>query len=171
MRKIISHPLFGLGLIGLLSSPLTQADSVAVNITGNVIASSCTVKGGNSLSVVLPDIEVLKLAKKGDASPFKNFDLELEGCSAGISKVTATYGGTVAPLSVNSFLNTGTAAQVVLYMLDSAGSEIAPNTTRQVAVDSVARTAKFSQKIQIYAMGASTPGTVSGNIVVSFTYQ
>ncbi|MNV72879.1 hypothetical protein D3C71_1659990 [compost metagenome] len=60
---------------------------------------------------------------------------------------------------------------MVLYLLDSAGVEIRPNATRQVAVDSVARTAKFSQKVQIYAIGASTPGTVSGNIIVSFTYQ
>lgn len=171
MRKIITNKMFFLALSGLLHSPLTQADSVAVNITGNVIASSCTVKGSNPHNVVLPDIDVLKLSKKGETSPFVNFDLELEGCSEGVTKVTATYGGTVSPLSADSFKNTGTATQVVLYMLDSAGSEIRPNATRQVVVDSVARTAKFSQKIQIYAMGASTPGTVSGNIVVSFTYQ
>ncbi|HBK4767638.1 TPA: type 1 fimbrial protein [Serratia liquefaciens] len=171
MPKIISNALFGLGLAGLLYSPLTQADSVTVNISGNVVASSCTVKSSNPLNVVLPDIDMLKLAKKGDSSPFVNFDLELEGCSEGVTKVTATYGGTVSPLSSDSFTNTGTATQVVLYMQDSASTAIYPNTTRQVAVDSVARTAKFSQKIQIYAMGASTPGTVSGNIVVSFTYQ
>lgn len=171
MPNMMSNTLLWLGLTGLLISPLTQADSVAVNISGNVVASSCTVKSGSSFSVLLPDIDVLKLAKNGDTSPFVDFDLDLEGCSAGVTKVTATYGGEVSPLSANSFKNTGSATQVVLYLLDSAGVEIRPNATRQVAVDSVARTAKFSQKVQIYAIGASTPGTVSGNIIVSFTYQ
>ncbi|WP_269933574.1 fimbrial protein [Serratia liquefaciens] len=171
MRKIISHPLFGLGLIGLLSSPLTQADSVAVNITGNVIASSCTVKGGNSLSVVLPDIDMLKLAKSGDTSPFVNFDLELEGCSAGISKVTATYGGTVSPLESDSFNNTGDAKQVVLWVKDGSDTTIYPNTSRTVTVDSATRKAIFKQTVRIYSKGNAQPGTVNGNIVVSFTYQ
>ncbi|MGO4743010.1 fimbrial protein [Serratia quinivorans] len=171
MYKISSNALFWLGLTGLFISPLTQADSVAVNISGNVVASSCTVKGSNPLNVVLPDIDMLKLSKNGDSSPFVNFDLELEGCSAGIAKVTASYGGTASPLSPNSFANTGTATQVVLYMLDGTDIEIKPNATRQVAVDSLTHTAKFSQKVQIYAKGAATPGTVSGNIIVSFTYQ
>ena len=171
MPNMMSNTLLWLGLTGLLISPLTQADSVAVNISGNIVASSCTVKSGSSFSVLLPDIDVLKLAKNGDTSPFVDFDLELEGCSAGVTKVTATYGGTVSPLSSDSFKNTGSATNIVLYLQDSASKAIYPNTTRQVAVDSVARTAKFSQKVQIYAMGASTPGTVSGNIIVSFTYQ
>ncbi|WBL72578.1 fimbrial protein [Serratia liquefaciens] len=171
MSKIISNTLRTLVLTSLCLSPLAQSDSLTVNISGNIIAAPCTVKSSNPLNVVLPDIEATKLSTSGSSSPFVSFDLELEGCPASTTKVTATYGGTASSLSTNSFINTGTATQVVLYMQDGAGSEIAPNTTRQVAVDSVARTAKFSQKIQIYAKGASTPGTVSGNIVVSFTYQ
>ncbi|MBI3311773.1 MAG: type 1 fimbrial protein [Serratia liquefaciens] len=171
MCKIIRNTLFWLGLSSLFISPLTRADALTVNISGNVIASPCTLKTSNPLSVVLPDIEATKLSKKGDASPFVSFDMELEGCPASTTKVTASYGGTVSPLSSDSFTNTGTATQVVLYLQDSASKTITPNTSREAPVDSLTHTAKFSQKVQIYAMGAAMPGTVSGNIIVSFTYQ
>ncbi|CAI0798856.1 putative fimbrial protein SthD [Serratia quinivorans] len=171
MLRIIRHPALWILCSGLGANGLAQADAVTVNITSNVIAAPCVIDGAGSLDIKLDDIVVSKLQKSGDTGPFKSFDLKLKDCPAATTKVTASYTGTASPLSANSFINTGTASQLVLYLQDSASKEIAPNTTRQVDVNSTSKTAVFSQKVQIYAKGLATAGTVIGNIVVSFTYQ
>ncbi|MEX3238766.1 fimbrial protein [Serratia quinivorans] len=171
MLKIIRHPALWVLCSGLGANSLAQADAVTVNITGNVIAAPCVIDGASSQNVTLDDIVVSKLQKSGDTGPFKSFDLKLKDCPAATTKVTASYAGTVSPLSANSFINTGTATQLVLYLQDSASKEIIPNTTRQVDVNTTTKAAVFSQKVQIYSKGSATAGTVIGNIVVSFTYQ
>ncbi|CAI1672994.1 putative fimbrial protein SthD [Serratia quinivorans] len=171
MLKMIRHPALWILCSGLGTNGLAQADAVTVNITGNVIAAPCVIDGAGSLDIKLDDIVVSKLQKSGDTSPFKSFDLKLKDCPAATTKVTASYAGTVSPLSANSFINTGTATQLVLYLQDSASKEIPPNTTRQVDVNTTTKAAVFSQKVQIYSKGSATAGTVIGNIVVSFTYQ
>lgn len=156
---------------GLLISHTALADSVTVNISGNVVASPCTVESASPLSVVLPDILASDLSANGKVGTKVPFELKLKDCPANTAKVTATYGGTASTLSPNSFKNTGTATALVLLVMDDAGGIIYPNTTRTATVDTKKQTAAFKQTVQIYAKGAVQPGTVIGNIVVSFTYQ
>ncbi|WP_329906822.1 fimbrial protein [Serratia quinivorans] len=171
MLRIMRHPALWILCSGLGANGLAQADAVTLNITGNVIAAPCVIDGAGSLDIKLDDIVVSKLQKAGDTSPFKSFDLKLKDCPAATTKVTATYTGTAATLSPNSFINSGTATQLVLYVVDNDSKGISPNTTRQATVNSTSKTAVFSQKVQIYSKGSATAGTVIGNIVVSFTYQ
>lgn len=147
------------------------ADAITVNITGNVIAAPCTIDGATSQDVKLDDIVVSKLQKAGDTGTAKSFDLKLKDCPDSTSRVTASYTGTVSPLYTDSFINTGTAGQLALWLKDSANATILPNSTKQAVVDSKTKTATFTQTVQVYSKGSATPGTVIGNIVVSFTYQ
>jgi minor fimbrial subunit len=158
-------------LSGLLINHAALADSVTVNISGNVVASPCTVESTSPISVVLPDILASELSADGKVGTKVEFELKLKDCPANTTKVTATYGGTASTLSLNSFKNTGTATALVLLVIDDASTIIYPNTTRTATVDTKKQTAVFKQTVQIYAKGAVQPGTVSGNIVVSFTYQ
>jgi minor fimbrial subunit len=158
-------------LSGLLINHAALADSVTVNISGNVLASPCTVESSSPISVVLPDIFASDLSADGKVGTKVAFELKLKDCPANTTKVTATYGGTASTLSPNSFKNTGTATELVLLVIDDAGGIIYPNTIRTAAIDSKKQTAVFKQTVQIYAKGAAQPGTVSGNIIVSFTYQ
>ncbi|MCS4266099.1 fimbrial protein [Serratia sp. BIGb0163] len=171
MLRIIRQPALWILCSGLGANGLAQADAVTLNITGNVIAAPCVIDGASSLDIKLDDIVVSKLQKSGDTSPFKSFDLKLKDCPTATTKVTASYTGTVSPHYSDSFINTGTAGQLALYVQDGASKTITPNTTRQVDVNSTSKTAVFSQKVQIYSKGSATAGTVIGNIVVSFTYQ
>ena len=177
MPKIISNALLWLGLAGLFYSPLTQADSVTVNINGNVIASSCRVKSSNPLNVILPDIDVLKLTKDG-SSPIVNFDLELEGCSAGISKVTALFSGTADSISSNYFANTGTASDVAVQIKTVpaawATNDITPTGAKSSTVDvnAVDHTAVLKLVTRLVSpKGTPKPGSVTSVMQVSFTYQ
>ncbi|WP_413501693.1 fimbrial protein [Serratia proteamaculans] len=154
---------------GLLMGHAAMA--VTVNITGNVKASPCTVETANSVDLVLPDVDMATLAAADSTTTAQSFDLTLKDCPTSTTKVTATYSGTVSPLSSNSFINTGTATQLVLYLQDSANKEIVPNTSRTVAVNSATKKAIFTQKIQMYSKGKAQAGTVIGNIIVGFTYQ
>lgn len=171
MSMITPRILIATLLPGLLICHVTQADSVTVNISGNVVASPCTVESTSPLSVVLPDVDMATLATAASTSAEKSFELKLKDCPASTTKVIATYSGTVAPIEKDSFLNTGTATQVVLWVKDDANVTIYPNTTRTVAVDSKTQKAVFTQTVRLYSKGAAQPGTVSGNIIVSFTYQ
>jgi minor fimbrial subunit len=158
-------------LSGLLINHAALADSVTVNISGNVVASPCTVESTSPLSVVLPDVDMATLASSASTSPAESFELKLKDCPASTTKVTATYGGTVSPLATDSFINSGTATQVMFWVKDDAGSTISPNTTRTTTIDSTTKKATFKQTVRLYSKGAAQPGTVSGNIIVSFTYQ
>ncbi|CAI0939639.1 fimbrial protein [Serratia quinivorans] len=171
MLMIIPRILVAALLPGLLISHAALADSVTVNISGNVVASPCTVESSSPISVVLPDIDMAKLSAKASTSAAESFELKLKDCPASTTKVIATYSGTAATLSADSFINGGTATQVVLWVKDGDDKTINPNTTRTATIDSKTQKASFKQTVQLYSMGAAQPGTVSGNIVVSFTYQ
>ncbi|MFS7241163.1 fimbrial protein [Serratia proteamaculans] len=154
---------------GLLMSHAAMA--VTVNITGNVLASPCTVETANSVDLVLPDVDMATLAVSGTSTTGQSFDLTLKDCPTSTTKVTATYNGTVSPLVDDSFSNTGTATQVAIWLKDSADTTIKPNTTRTVSINSTTKKATFTQSVRMYSKGKAQAGTVIGNIVVGFTYQ
>jgi minor fimbrial subunit len=158
-------------LSGLLINHAALADSVTVNISGNVVASPCTVESSSPISVVLPDVDMATLSAAASTSAAESFELKLKDCPASTTKVIASYGGTVSTLATDSFINNGTATQIVLWVKDSDGTTIKPNTTRTATIDSKTKKASFKQTVQLYSKGLAQPGTVSGNIIVSFTYQ
>ena len=168
MKIISPRRLATVLLPGLLMSQAALA--VNVNITGKVIASPCTVETADTLSVVLPDVDMATLATAKSSSPEKSFDLTLKECPASTTKVIATYTGAVSAIATDSFNNTGTATKVALW-LKNGTTTIEPNTTRTATVDSATKKATFTQTVQIYSLGSAQAGTVIGNIVVGFTYQ
>lgn len=171
------HCLTAASVAAVFIAPAALADAVTVNVTGNITASPCTIETTGPVSVVLPDIDVGKLQKKGDTGEAKSFDLKLKDCPSSTTKVVASYSGTASSTETDSFVNQGTAKNVVIWLKDSAGTTIYPNTTRTVTVDGATKTALFTQSARLYATGSAidgtavTAGTVIGTITVAFTYQ
>lgn len=165
------HCVTAASVAAVFIAPAALADAVTVNVTGNITASPCTIETTGPVSVVLPDIDVGKLQKKGDTSESKTFDLKLKDCPSSTTKVVASYSGTASSVETDSFINQGTAKNVVIWLKDSGGTTINPNTTRTLSVDGATKTALFTQSARLYSSGSATAGTVIGTITVAFTYQ
>ncbi|CAI1223610.1 fimbrial protein [Serratia quinivorans] len=163
---------------GLLISHTTLADSVTVNISGNVVASPCIVDGSAITNVILDDIDISELTTAGSSGTNKFFDLKLKECPARTTKVTATFSGIADKNNSNYFANSGTADNVAIQIKDIpaawASNVITPTGGKTMTVNVVAtdHTAKFSLVTRIISPdGTAQPGTVNSAIQVSFTYQ
>ena len=146
----------------------------ALNITGTIKASPCTVSdnGGSGISVNLGDnIEATSLAAPSSASGWVQFNIPMSNCPTTTQQVSAAFSGTVAEESATLYKSTGTASRVQIELQDSAGNNQGNGTTLIQPVNATTHEATFPLRVRAYSsQGGATPGSILGRVVVSFTY-
>ena len=150
-----------------------SADTVNINVTGNVVASPCIVNGGaNSLYVDLGNIQATALAAPGSSSTAVPFTLTVTNCPTGTSTVRADIGGFASHDSPNLYENSGTAGNVYVVLYDGVtGDYLGPGTIVFKTVQSD-RTASMAFKAGAYSLyGNTTPGSINSAIVITMSYQ
>ncbi|WP_024547421.1 fimbrial protein [Siccibacter turicensis] len=158
----------------MLSSAIAYADPVTINVTGNIVASPCTVSGGsNSLTVSLGDIQASTLQTAGAASPKKDFILSFNDCPAGTTSIGIVFNGSQDPdAGKNYYQNNGTAKNVAVALIEKSTGYFkgnGENMTRNVAAD---KTVTFELQAQAYSVnGGTMPGTVQAAITAEVTYK
>lgn len=177
MKNISAQVLLCLS-IAAMSSHVMAADST-INIDGQVIADGCSISG-NDLNVTLPDVDASDLATTGSKSEDKDFTITFANCSSAVEVVSLNYGsagGDTAPGQSNYWANVGTATNVNfdLRRITSSGTERAASPGTQgviLNVDEVTHSlaVPFRVNIRNNGAGAATPGTVIGNVSLTYTY-
>lgn len=158
----------------VMSSQAANADPININITGNVVASPCTVNNSSSnLNVSLGDaIQATDLAAAGAGSTLIPFDLSLTACPLGTSNVKVTFTGTPDTASPTMYKSTGTATNVAVELSEQGTDTILSNNstlTQPVLAD---KTVTYALNARAYSTAGSVmPGNVSTVVQASFTYN
>lgn len=167
-------------LSALAVLPGTKAQATDVNISGQVIASSCTV------SPVLAAGQTIDLGTLGrthfqfanDAGTWTSFALNLTNCPAGTSQTTVTFTGTPDGTNATLFANTEPALTAAPYMAVQMAKDadhtavLSTGSVMTVAVDALTGTATFPLAARLYTpTGGAQAGQVSSSVLVNFTYQ
>ncbi|KML22923.1 hypothetical protein VL10_14590 [Leclercia adecarboxylata] len=151
----------------------SKADSIIVNVTGNILPSPCTVQ--TIPDVNLNEISDVQMQKVGNTSSPVDFRISLIGCPPNIKKATVTFTG-LADLNNNGlFRNTagsGAATGLGIELLDGDhnGVRIIPGGTSQVMVSNASATFNLKARA-VTTVAAPVTGNIDANITVSFTYQ
>ncbi len=157
----------------LLYSPLVTAADTVVNVTANILASSCDIAAGSvDQNVDLGKGRLADLTHAKDATPWTSFSVELTHCPTSASTVTATMSGTPVQSAPEYYLNTGTATDIAIEVMDEAGqTPLGNGATLNIPVDAQ-RNAVFSLKGRMISLtGKPTSGTVAGVMDLSFTLK
>ncbi|MGP2543562.1 fimbrial protein [Yersinia sp. 2541 StPb PI] len=171
---MLSTPKYILAVFGFLAAPIVMAaDTSTINITGNVIASPCTVNAANSaMNIKLDDIQATDLSAAGAASPWKTFTITLINCPVSTTKVDAAFSGTADTQDAARYKNAGTATNLSIELTDSVGTNLGPGKVTNVSVNATSKEAVFSLKTRTYsARGGVMPGTINGTVLATFTYR
>lgn len=151
-----------------------QADPVNINITGNVVASPCTVNNGNSnLNVDLgTSIQASDLAAVSSGSTKKAFNLALSACPTGTSNVKVTFSGTADTTSTTMYKNTGTATNVAVELSQQTTGTILGNGSTLTQAVQAGKTVTYALNARAYsAKGGVLPGNISSVVQANFTYN
>ena len=150
-----------------------SADTVNINVTGNIVALPCIVNGGaSSLNVDLGNIQATALAAPDSSSTAVPFTLTVTNCPTGTSTVRADIGGSASHDAPNLYENSGTAGNVYVVLYNGVtGDSLGPGSTVLLPVQSD-RTASMALKAGAYSLyGNTTPGTINSVIIVTMSYQ
>lgn len=181
MSTLFKTGALALSITALLWTINARADVVNVNVTGLVIAPSCTINpllvAGQPVSLGSPRSDTLQ--NSGDADPvWNNFTLELTHCPLATSSSTVTFTGTPDADDATLFANTepvGSAASnaAIQVSRQSDHSTIISNgSTLTANVDTATRTVSFPLAARIKTpTGNVTGGGVSASVLVDFTYN
>lgn len=164
-------------LLAGLTAVSAQADSVVVNVTGQIVPASCTVLPFPAVN--LGDIKDTDMATVGSASQPVAFSLQLTGCPTTTKNVTALFSGAADTMDSNLYKITQGAGYasglgVRLTDVDHGNLVLKPGTpggSSQVAVDG-GQNATFNLKAQAVTTQASpVAGDIAASVTVTFTYQ
>ncbi|MFC3625496.1 fimbrial protein [Vogesella amnigena] len=175
MKKLSS--VLAIGMVLAASSAF--ASDGTINITGEVSAVTCTINSGTkNITVNLPKVPTTALPS-GQTAGRTQFQIALTGCTNSTGKSARAYfePGTGSGVSaVGRLLNTGTATNVSLELLDSNYALINPNDNidkpqSAQLVPLVSGAGTLTYYAQYYSFGTVTPGSVNASINYSIHYQ
>lgn len=177
----MNFPIMNKGLIfssilSLLMASLgvNAADNVAINITGNVVASPCVMSTSSTLTLDLgQNIQATTLNKAGATSSWAYVDMKFNTCPAGTTKVTLTFSGTPDATNPDDlYANTGGDAKDVAIQFQGNSSELLGNGKTYSGPVDANHAVSFRLWGRAYAKTDSVmPGTISTSIVAAVTYQ
>lgn len=151
-----------------------SADSVNVNVSGNIIASPCLFNGGNdNLNIDLGDIQATNMLTAGSSSDPVAFNLLFTECPAGTRSVTVTFSGTPDPVAgADYYMNSGTATNVAVAMTEESNGVLkgtGSSISKHIAAD---RTATIAMKAAVKSVsGRATPGTINTVVLLTLQYN
>lgn len=154
-----------------------EASDGTISFTGNIAAQTCAVSvngGGSSETVTLPKVAAGVLNNAGAIAGNTRFTLALSNCSATTGDVYAYFEQGASVNSNGRLINTGSAKNVDLQLLDSNNKPINVGSTDQdsapatVALTNGAGTLTYSA--QYYATSAAEAGDVASTVNYSINY-
>ncbi|MFN1128817.1 fimbrial protein [Lelliottia nimipressuralis] len=168
------NTLISLGLVPLalfaMSGNASAADST-INITGNVVASPCSIEAKKDVN--LGDIDASKLIDTGSASPFVKFWVDMTACPATTTSAVGTFSGTAS--NTDYYANAGTAKNVEVEVAnDASGANLGNGKTYNVNIASSTHAGSFLMKARVKNDGkgnAATPGTISSTVQLTVQYK
>lgn len=152
---------------------LSFADA-SLMLTGNVVASPCTVDTDTvNKTVELGTQQRRDLQTAGEGGEWQDFDLLLTNCPAGTTKVTATLSGTVDTQDATAWKNSGTSTNMALQIASRDRSQtVAPGNSLAQNVNISTRSATFPLSARMFTpQGSATAGTFQSVMNVDFTWQ
>ena len=176
MKKTVLASLLAVASLAPLAA---FASDGTITFNGSVTAQTCTINGGvPSFTRVLPQVTATNLNAAARTAGATNFSIALTACTpaTGGARVFFEAGAGVDAVS-GRLLNTGTAANVQLQLLNSTGGVIvagAPTGTTQnngAFTPIVGGAATLQYAVQYYATGPATAGTVASSVTYSIEYQ
>lgn len=169
-KKITALCILAFGGLFSASSP-----ALTIDIIGTVVASPCTVNGGDeSLDVNLGNnIEADELSSSGNGTNWKNFTLALTNCPVSTSSFSVAFAGTTDSDDADFYANTGTATNLKLALTSQDGNTIFSNgsSLENVLIDASTHAYNLNLRARAESKGLVMPGTIKGQIQATFTYQ
>lgn len=160
-------------LVMAASHNMANADPVDINITGNVVASPCTLDvAGSNLSPSLGTIQATALEAAASSSTWVPFDLKVKSCPASTTSATVTFSGTPDTDSPDSmYASTGNATKVAVELQSAAGDLLGNGKTLTGTIEAD-HTYTYKLQTRAYSTAGSVmPGTISAVVQATFTYQ
>ncbi|EAW0684859.1 type 1 fimbrial protein [Salmonella enterica] len=152
-----------------------SSSALTIDITGTVVASPCTVNGGDeSLDVNLGNnIEADEMSSPGNATNWKNFSLKLTNCPPSTTSFSVAFAGTADSDDASFYANTGTATNLKLALTSQDGSTVFNNgsSLENVLIDTSTNAYSLDLRTRAESKGLVMPGTIKGQIQATFTYQ
>ena len=161
-------------IAAVISGNVIAADSVNVNVTGNIVASPCIFNGGNNtLDINLGNIQASNMATPGSTSDPVPFSLPFTRCPAGTRSVTVSFTGNPDPIAgADYYMNSGSATNVAIAMSEVATGALkgtGTSITQTIAAD---RTVTMAMQAVVKSVtGGATPGSISAVVVMTMKYN
>ncbi|HDR2350171.1 TPA: type 1 fimbrial protein [Enterobacter asburiae] len=149
------------------------SDPVQITVTGNIVASPCTVSTANGSQTVNlgDDLQSADLQKAGSATPWKNFVIQLDNCPDGTTTVDATFHGTPDESLPEYYKNLGNAKNLAI-QLDTSGGAFMLNDGFVLSYKVVHGSVTYNIAARAYSeKGGVTPGSISSVITIDFAYR
>lgn len=168
--------LYLLPLIVLFSGKLwSGGDPVTLNINGNVKAAPCLVSSDSVTKVVdlTPgrSVTASSLYTVGSTTPWVAFDLSVEQCPPGTSRVTVVFNGSADnEHPEDMYSNVGSASPVAVQLQASDGQPLGDG--KSLTVNIANQSYRWNLRARIYSeQGRVVPGTINSAVTISMTYQ
>lgn len=161
-------------IAAVISGNVIAADSVNVNVTGNIVASPCIFNGGNNtLDINLGNLQASNMATPGSTSDPVPFSLPFTRCPAGTRSVTVSFTGNPDPIAgADYYMNSGSATNVAIAMSEAATGALkgtGTSITQTIAAD---RTVTMAMQAVVKSVtGGATPGSISAVVVMTMQYN
>lgn len=175
MTQSVRSTAFVAALGALVFAPalLAATNSGTINITGKVVADTCSINvNGSGNTVTLPTVTTSQFTAAGQAVGPKAFTLNLTGCDNTATSAQLSFKTGTANATDGNLTNGGTASGVEVQLL--AGGSVV-NTKTDANAPAVALTAgagNTAMTAQYYSTAASVgAGSVTAAATVTFAYN
>lgn len=161
-------------LVAIFFSIPALAESTAININGNIIASPCNVDTDTvNKTVELGEGRVREMSVAGAGGEWADFELLLTNCPAATVGATVTFSGTPDDDDATAFKNSADATGIALRLASRDRATTYQNdSTMTQTIDTATHSATFPLSARMFSpKGNPTSGQFAAAVNVSFTYQ
>ena len=139
---------------------------------------TCTITAPANFTVTLPTVPQSSLPSLGVDAGGTKFSISVSGCTAGLTGANIYFeNGINTNKSNGRLINTGTASNVELQLVDHKGYEVAMNYAYNIGQYETytnniqSGSAQLDFFVYYLAKGAATPGTVTSSVTYSMVYN
>ncbi|MGN2253088.1 fimbrial protein [Frateuria sp. GZRe12] len=177
----MSKRLLSTALVAVLAAagfaPSAQAATGTINISGKVLADTCTIAVNGGSTVTLPSVMKTAFTAVGSVAGATTFAVALTGCDTNATSATMQFSGSGIDTTTGNLKNTAASgSNVQVQLLNAASSDAVINTNTQanapvIAIDSSTGAGTASLKAQYIATNAATTaGLVTSSVSFTLTY-
>lgn len=174
--KIIASPAILTFFMAVSSSSCVYAADVTLFISGDIVASSCTVENNGIYNIDLgQNIPSRRLSEANSYSAWKEFYVTLSHCPVGTSRVTAHFSGPVDASDPGLYANVSSPdhSRNVAIELQRITGAVNAGSGKSIAVDvDNQRQAIFDLRARLFSTaGGATAGSISSMVIMNFIYN